>query len=441
MCAAINNILYAEERLIHFEYDIKLDNFLRFLPTEAFSNANDDFSKIKEIIKTDIVLNQKQNPSENYFKDNIYHLNDLNMLIKITYFPKTNTISGIARDASIVNKGILDAEQLLKTKDTFIEINHAIVEMNNINDMFDFVLDKVTRLFNISEYSSILKLHPDGYFRFISSIGYDNQTIDNFTLSYKDSIEYQMSNGNFVDPIIIGTFPMNAKFNDFKPKYASTEDNKKVVTSLLAPIHYKGSLYGMICIDSTIPDAFKDEHMETMKYVGEQLSMIVEKQLLFEKILNLSKYDSLTKLLNRNQLENEIHSLITRNQQFAFANIDLNGLKYINDTYGHNAGDIVLSTFANELLNIDDTVSFRLGGDEFAVIFENTSVKHAGEILSFILHKIESNNVCYENQTISYSFSYGITEYPSESNNYESILKTSDSKMYTFKKIYKDNHL
>ena len=437
MYSIIDNIINEDERLIHFEYDLEKNNFTKFLPTEAYSNTYNSFEEVKRIILEDIAMNQSFNHSENAFKDNVYHSKDSNSILKITYFNHAGTICGIARDVSSLNRSIRAAEQLLKTKDTFIEINHAIVEMNNINDMFDFVLNKVTHLFGISKYSSILKLHDDGCFRFISSIGYDKEMLSTFALNYEDSIEYQLTDGSFNEPMVIGTFPMNSELDDFKPKYASTSDSKTVVTSLLAPIHYKEVLYGMICIDSVIPGVFNDEHIDIMKYVGEQLSLIVEKQILFEKILRISKYDSLTNLLNRNQLEQEIKSIINNKESFAFANMDLNGLKYINDTYGHNAGDAVLASFSNELLNIPDSLAFRLGGDEFAFIIKHQSINYVNDLLASLLIKIETSSVAYDKETIPYSFSYGVTEYPSESDNFENILKTSDKKMYTFKKKYK----
>ena len=59
------------------------------------------------------------------------------------------------------------------------------------------------------------------------------------------------------------------------------------------------------------------------------------------------------------------------------------------------------------------------------------------DLLASLLIKIETSSVAYDQENISYSFSYGVTEYPSESDNFESILKTSDKKMYAFKKKYK----
>ena len=122
---------------------------------------------------------------------------------------------------------------------------------------------------------------------------------------------------------------------------------------------------------------------------------IHEKEHLTQQLENLAKYDQLTGLANRYMFLNELEILYKEtnliNNSFSILFIDLDGFKLINDTYGHEAGDVVLQTVADRLKKIvrkSDIVS-RLGGDEFTVIFrELDNSKKLEEIASLIIKEL-----------------------------------------------------
>ncbi len=163
-----------------------------------------------------------------------------------------------------------------------------------------------------------------------------------------------------------------------------------------------------------------------------------------------SQHDELTGLANRglffSHLEKLIHRSVREDRSVALLAIDLNKFKPINDTYGHEAGDVVLKKVSENLrksIRKGDIVA-RFGGDEFAVAIG--FLKEHNHILSF-LKRLEENflePVLYVDDdgiehTISISFSIGITFHFPQSNpiTADALFRQADKAMYSAKELKK----
>ncbi len=148
-----------------------------------------------------------------------------------------------------------------------------------------------------------------------------------------------------------------------------------------------------------------------------------------EKIKYLSFHDVLTELYNRAFFEEELKRLDTERQlPITMVMGDLNGLKLINDAYGHAKGDILLKRIAGilkESFRKEDIIS-RWGGDEFISILPRTSAEDAKNIVKRI------KELCNERSTteIPLSISFGISTKKSSSENIADILKIAEEIMY-----------
>ncbi len=128
----------------------------------------------------------------------------------------------------------------------------------------------------------------------------------------------------------------------------------------------------------------------------------------------LAERDPLTNLFNRRrfheELEREVALARRHGTQVALIMIDLDRLKHINDTYGHRAGDEVLSSVAAALtdqLRATDTAA-RLGGDEFAVLLPNTSGAGAEAVAATLVSAIARTSCLVDTHTIVASVSAGV---------------------------------
>jgi diguanylate cyclase (GGDEF)-like protein len=157
-------------------------------------------------------------------------------------------------------------------------------------------------------------------------------------------------------------------------------------------------------------------------------------------------HDVLTKLPNRKLLMDRIQQAISYSNRhsliFSIFFIDLDGFKKLNDTHGHEAGDIMLTMVSERLLKIirdSDTLS-RIGGDEFVILLNNIQVPdNASTIANKILESLKKP---FEIQglTQNITVSIGIALYPEDGTEPESLLRHADAAMYHAKDQGKNNY-
>jgi diguanylate cyclase (GGDEF)-like protein len=164
----------------------------------------------------------------------------------------------------------------------------------------------------------------------------------------------------------------------------------------------------------------------------------------YEKLQELSDRDYLTGLYNRRKFEEfltyEVKRSVRHRHKFTILMIDLDNFKYINDTYGHASGDLVLKEvtqiFSSNLRNAD--ILARIGGDEFAVILPETPYENGHAVVEKLRTSLESTPISLMFDQVSLTASFGIAEYPEQGENIESLLTGSDLAMYKAKRAGKN---
>ena len=162
-----------------------------------------------------------------------------------------------------------------------------------------------------------------------------------------------------------------------------------------------------------------------------------------KELEDLALNDPLTRIANRNcgqaRLEAKLNEMRRYGWPFGVLFCDVDKFKYVNDTFGHDVGDMVLKAVAKTLsgnLRMSDTVC-RWGGDEFLIILPNIDLNTLSQIAEKVLRIIEKSRVTVglgpDAQIISVTSSIGGTvAYPDDS--VESLLKRADELMYSSKK-------
>lgn len=184
----------------------------------------------------------------------------------------------------------------------------------------------------------------------------------------------------------------------------------------------------------------EDEH----RYVI-TVTDISEQKAAQEELRKLANYDPLTGLPNRALLMDRITHAIEHSQRrknkLAVLFIDLDRFKQINDTLGHEVGDLLLIEVARILkscIRKNDTAA-RLGGDEFVVMLEDIStINTASRISTKILEKMR-NGFLISNNEINTSPSIGISIYPDDGHSPDEVIKHADMAMYHAKGSGRNN--
>ena len=173
---------------------------------------------------------------------------------------------------------------------------------------------------------------------------------------------------------------------------------------------------------------------------------LIERRHIEEKLSEIAHFDPITNLPNRHSFDNQITRVLLNYkyelEKFALMYIDLDNFKYVNDTFGHHLGDLLLSRIADRLrksLRQGDFVA-RLGGDEFAVLMsdfsENSQIKEVAEKILAAL-KTPFN---LEGREVFIGASIGISICPVNGKDGESLKRQADSAMYLAKNLGKNNY-
>lgn len=172
---------------------------------------------------------------------------------------------------------------------------------------------------------------------------------------------------------------------------------------------------------------------------------ITERKQAEEKVTYMAYHDHLTGLPNRLQLleklDDRIHSAKEKNEEFTVMFLDLDRFKIINDTLGHTLGDKLLQAVGDRLLSSvgSEDIIARFGGDEFAVVLTNKDGAEATKYAERILNKLGQNFEIGDGIDVYISPSIGISVFPKDGQNSESLIKHADTAMYHAKSEGKNN--
>jgi diguanylate cyclase (GGDEF)-like protein len=212
------------------------------------------------------------------------------------------------------------------------------------------------------------------------------------------------------------------------------------------PLVVGGDIIGIMLFLSAERHTFTPEFAELLQRLADNVSFALEnfdradeKNRADERIQYLASHDSLTGLPNREMfnglLRHSIDSARRHDQPFALLFIDLDRFKIINDSLGHDAGDILLVEVANRLrgaLRAGDVVA-RLGGDEFVVILAEASDRGDVEHIAGVLLALLSEPMQLGGHECHITASIGIAMFPDNGGETETLTKSADMAMYLAK--------
>jgi diguanylate cyclase (GGDEF)-like protein len=182
-----------------------------------------------------------------------------------------------------------------------------------------------------------------------------------------------------------------------------------------------------------------------VQFFGSNLTAVILAQ---KELKYLAYHDKVTNLRNRDAFYTELDRIIkerSRNEAekiMAILFCDLDNFKMVNDSLGHDVGDIVLKEVAERMTSVlrETDYVFRLGGDEFTVILQN--IKHeydAGQVAEKIIKELSRPYSIGSHEVNYLTLSVGVVLYPRDGNDRESLIKNADTAMYNVKNREKND--
>jgi len=173
---------------------------------------------------------------------------------------------------------------------------------------------------------------------------------------------------------------------------------------------------------------------------------VVRRKLHQMELYRSANYDKLTDLPNRSLFYDRLTQILKQSKRydrkFALMFIDLDGFKSVNDTLGHDAGDELLIETAKRLLDCvrdSDTVA-RMGGDEFTIILQSISTSENSETVAQKIIQVLSTPLKIKGHDTRIGASIGLSIYPDNGDDMETLMKKADEAMYQAKKNGKNDY-
>ena len=178
--------------------------------------------------------------------------------------------------------------------------------------------------------------------------------------------------------------------------------------------------------------------------IKQRVSRLIKASKAEKDVKKLAYHDPLTGLPNRTYLKQQLNVTVNRaateNQRFAILFLDLDRFKMINDTLGHDAGDLLLKAVADRIRHCvreNDFVA-RLGGDEFTVVLENiASLEGASSVAEKICRSV-ARPFGFMQQKMFVTTSIGISIFPDDGEDVSALIKHADSAMFRAKEKRND---
>lgn len=179
---------------------------------------------------------------------------------------------------------------------------------------------------------------------------------------------------------------------------------------------------------------------QSLKAANEELHLrVFEVQRLQAELHEQAIHDPLTGLYNRRYLSDalarEIIQAKRANSTLTFVMADIDHFKFVNDSYGHQAGDEVLVQVASLLKKHarGSDIACRYGGEEFLLVFPGTSLELARKRAEEIQHNCAALSIQHEGKNIAVMLSFGVAAYPDHGQQWEQIIVKADKALYQSK--------
>lgn len=333
---------------------------------------------------------------------------------------------------------IKERSRLVNMRDASLKIADKVVNAQNPGDQYQFILEACLKLIPKAKFGSLLMFNTEGLLAPKVSVGYNLNEVNRLRLRLEEVPLYTATKGKMDKTVIMNRIEDIIKKENVP---ASDVTGSLIRSEVASPLYLNGELMGVLCASGDQVDIFEEQDIDIMEYMASQICIVIHYQKLYGQLLSISKYDSLSQMMNRDTFVQETEKLLSDPSKDApnlfFVLMNLDDMKAANGTYGHPFGDEIVKGFSEIIrrhLGKND-VCGRYGGDEFAAIIQGDHllVNHLLEDARTELMNFKGK---FTNDFVP-SFSYGKASFIEGDCSIESLYRLAGSRMDQMKRLQK----
>ena len=353
------------------------------------------------------------------------------------------------RVASIQYKGkrsvlgtIMDVTERKKAEDevrlytgqleTLFNIGATVSQTLNLGEILDSVLDKVMEVMGVEASGIFLLDEQTNRLLLRAHRGMPARLVrDLKMLNIEDGFIGKVAQSG--KPLLMDDVSVDHRLSRSKAR-------GKFESFAAVPIIAKEKIRGVMGVGSHRYREFPDWEVRMLGTISNQIGMAIENAQLYEHALELAFTDSLTGLYNRRYLMEQIEREFIRAERskrpLSLIMVDLDGLKDINDGYGHHFGDAFLREVGRiiEVNTRASDVAARWGGDEFMLLATEADSASSSKIAERVRSQVGRYRMEINGRKVGITVSAGVVSYPAHASGISELIKNVDEAMYNAKR-------
>ncbi len=209
---------------------------------------------------------------------------------------------------------------------------------------------------------------------------------------------------------------------------------------LVLPLVVHERALGTLVLGSSRRGAFGDAVRPILEVLASHVAVSLSNARMLKRLEELATTDGMTGLMNKRALIETAVQKVKSAKRFqkplAAMVCDIDHFKKVNDTYGHDIGDVVIKGFGEVLKRVkrDTDVVGRFGGEEFVIVCEETDADGAALLAERIRTELEATSFHTELGTLSVTCSVGVATFPQAGSDWETLFKSTDEALYASKR-------
>ena len=349
---------------------------------------------------------------------------------------RAEVILGHDQDVDAIKSAEQESRERLDELETIRQVTKDLSKSLDLKETVNAILKHTSRA--IPYDKATVQILEDCWLKVIGSYGFIDPSATG-KLRFKYPVEGSPSTLALQTkkPVVCNDVPSNF------PGFHQVPTEKIILSWLGIPLIANNEVIGLMTLDSTIKDFYTPRHQRIAEMVGSHMALAMEKAFLYRNMQDMAKTDSLTGIGNRHSLR--IHGSLVfeqaklKHKNLTFLMADLDHFKELNDSLGHDAGDVVLSEAAaimSSRLRSHD-LFIRYGGEEFLAILSDTKGVRGREIAERIRCALNTHSFAGISRqvTVSIGLHSGV---PGPEDTLMDFITTADKALYKAKEQGRD---